>query len=175
MDIIDEIITFCWVAVIDNLFISLLFVKLFSRFFAKDAYPVSKQIIRWLIIGYAVISILSWIAAIIVDEKPFSERATGPYAAGFWLLVFFSCVLPLTLLLNKVKHNGWAILLIALFVNLGRHIEWLAFMNMSGNGWMMGLTLMPLIGLFRYGILLPIFITGISILVTKYRKKKDNF
>ncbi|MFP9098105.1 hypothetical protein ACLI09_03560 [Flavobacterium sp. RHBU_24] len=107
METVAEMIKLYEVTVIHNLFISLLAVKLYSYFFAKEAYPISKEVIRWLIISSGGLSILSWIIiAVTADEMAMSNRATGPYALAFWLLILLSCILPFVLLFKKIKKKA---------------------------------------------------------------------
>ncbi|MFL9843140.1 hypothetical protein [Flavobacterium rhizosphaerae] len=120
MEIVAETLKLYEVTIIHNLYISLLTVKLFSCFLAKEAYTISKQIIRWLIISSGGLSILSWIIYLVTaNNMSYSSRATGPYAAMYWLLIFFSCMLPFVLLFKKFKYKGWAIFLVALLINTG--------------------------------------------------------
>lgn len=174
METVAEIIKAYRAVVISNLFISLLLIKLFSLFFSKEMYRVSKEIIRWLIIICAAASLLNWALYMATNHPALPERATGPYWWAFWMLIFFSDIVPFALLFKKLKHKFWALLTIVLLMNFAKGVEWQAFSGTSGDGESAGISLMPLLTLLTGGTLLAIFITGISILVMKYRKTRAN-
>jgi hypothetical protein len=181
METISEIIKLYEITIIHNLFISLLAIKLFSYFFAKEAYPVSKEVIRWLIIGSGGLCILSWIIiAVTAYDASMLSRATGPYAAAYWLLIFMSCLLPFVLLLKKIKHKGWAIFLVAFLINTGWLFERFVIIvttfhrDYLPSSWSMSQPFTPLLTTLIYGILIGFFITGTAIVVMKYGNTTEN-
>lgn len=174
METVAELIKAYRAVVIDNLFISLLLIKLFSLFFIKPAYPVSKEIIRWLIIICAAASLLNWVLYMATNDPALPERATGNYWWAFWMLIFFSDIVPFVLMFKKLKNNIWAMLIVVLLMNFAKGIEWQAFSGTNGSGESAGISLTPFLTLLTGGTLLAIFITGISIVVMKYRKTGAN-
>jgi hypothetical protein len=174
METISEIIKAYRIAVIENIFMGLLVIKLFSKFFTQDAYVFSKEIIRWLIIACAAVSLLNWFLYMGTNIPALPERATGKYAAVFWMLIFFSDILPFVLLFNKLKHSTWAILLVVLLMNFAVGMEWLTTSASSGSGTSIGFSFTPLLMLLLRGTLLAIFITAVSLVVNKYRKTNAN-
>jgi hypothetical protein len=159
--------------IIDNLFISLLIIKLFSLYFTKNSYSISKNIIRWLIIVCAAAGLLNWVLYII-NNPALPERATGYYWWAFWALMFFSDILPFVLLFKKIKAKSWLILIVLLLMSFGRGIEWLVTRGDSGSSESISISFTPLLTLLTGSGMLAIFITGISILVMKYRKTRAN-
>lgn len=181
MEPIADLIKLYEVTVIHNLFISLIAVKLFSYFFAKKAYPVTKEVIRWLIISSGGLGIISWsIYAFIAYDASMLSRATGPYAGIFWSITFLSCILPFALLLKKFRHNGWAIFLVASLINTGWLMERFIIIATSfhrdylPSSWSLSGPFSPLNTTLTNGTLIGFFITGATILVTKYSKNNAN-
>lgn len=184
MEEISEIIKLYEITVIHNLFISLLAIKLFSYFFAKEPYSISKEVIRWLIISSGGLGIISWaIIAVTAYDDSMLSRATGPYAFVFWLLTFLSCILPFVLLIKKIKNKGWAILLVAFLINTGWLFERFVIIVTSlhrdylPSSWStvgpFG-PFMPLVTTLVYGVVIGFFITGTTIVVMKYSNTSEN-
>lgn len=177
METIAEIIKLYRIIVIDSLFMSLLFIKLFSYFFAKDAYPVSKEIISWLILICAGASILNWIIYVVItDSSALTGRATGHYWWSFWILIFFSCILPFILLFKKIRTKGRTIFIVALLMNMGWMME--RFIIIISNlhrdylpsEWLIYSLFTPLVTSITYSAIQATIITFISISVLKLKK-----
>jgi len=183
METVAEMIKLYEVTVIHNLFISLLAVKLFSYFFAKEAYPISKEVIRWLIISSGGLGIISWaIYAATAYDTSMLSRATGPYAVVFWLLTFLSCILPFILLLKNIKHKGWAIFFVAFLINTGWLFERFVIIvttlhrDYLPSSWSMSGpfgAFTPLVTTVLHGTLIGFFITVATVVVMKYSKTDD--
>lgn len=171
METITRIIMLYEDTVIHNLFIAFLVIELISRFFIPKVYKTSKQITRWLVISYGAMATAIWLISIAIDLP---ERATGKYAAVYWLLMFFSCLLPFILVFKRLKHSRWAIFFVVLLLNFAVGIEWLTTSASSGSGTSIGFSFTPLRLLFLRGICLAIFITAVSLVVIKYRKTNAN-
>lgn len=176
MEEVADIIKVYRIVFIDNLFISLLIIKLFSRFFAKEAYPISKEIIRWLIIVCTVASTLSWMLFVaIADSSGLILRATGLYWWSFWIIIFLSDILPFILLFKKIGKNGWVILAVLLMMNAVWMFERFVIIVTSlhrdylPSGWAIYPISTPLLTFLLHGIIEGIIITGISIFVMKYK------
>lgn len=170
MEIIAYIIRFYDLLVINNLFIALLFIMLFSRFLSRETYTVSKNIARWLIIICAGAGLLDMILSIATNNPALPESATGPYWWAFWIIVFFSNIFPFVLLFKKLQNNGWAMLVIVLLMSFCRGINWHTFNSSSGSGWSVGVSVTYWVHLLGGGILAGLVLIGISITILKFRK-----
>ncbi len=155
--------------VLNNLLVGLLFVRLISFFLEKELYSIAKEIIRWLIIGYATTGLL-YLIVCLINNPASQQRATGPYWWAFWIMSFFSTIFPFVLLLKRLKHKVWAIFTILLLMNFGRGMNWLVTNGGSGSGWSVGFSLSPFLMFLGGGILAGLVITGISIVVLKSKK-----
>jgi len=181
MEVIIEVLQWYNIFVISTSFISLIFIKLLSYIFPIEIYNISKNLIRWLIIFSGFTKIIFFIYdAITSDELSFINRAAGPYAAVYWITIFFSCLLPFTLLFKKIGKKGWFILAVALVMNSGWMFERFVIIVTSlhrdylPSSWSMSSPFVPLVTSIIYGAIQAVIITGLSIIYIKYTKiKKD--
>jgi hypothetical protein len=161
--------------VIKSLFVTIVFTRLLSRFFSPGVYHISKQIIRWHIIAYGVVCVVYWFTTLATSLTP---RATGPYAAAYWMLSLVSCLLPFVLLLKPFRNSARAIFWVALISNAGWIFEIIVIMVTSLHRDYLPTSasylFMPFIRLLVYGIVTGIFITAVSLVVNKYRKTNAN-
>ncbi len=109
--------------IIRGIFISVLFI-LFVRLFLKDYLEttISLQIIRWVMIIYAIGAFISYFLVYLFppsESFAFLDRAQGPYAWAYWLMVFGNILLPLLLLKKKIGSAIYVILIIAVMMNIG--------------------------------------------------------
>lgn len=109
--------------VIRGIFMGVLLL-LFVKYIFKDKIEThhAGQIIRWVIVCYAIGAVLSTISLLFFghsEEYAFLERATGPYAWAYFLLVVFSSVFPLVLLHQKLGKKLALLLLISVGMNIG--------------------------------------------------------
>lgn len=97
---------------------SILTVIIISKIFRKVSLKRSLATLRWFMLAYAIIAILS-IAYSYITLKFNFDRATGPYWWSYWLMFTCTCVLPFLLLHKKFRHNIAFMLILSVLVNLG--------------------------------------------------------
>jgi hypothetical protein len=97
---------------------SILTVLVICRIFRKVSLKQSLAPLRWFILFYAIMAILSIVYSYITVKFNF-DRATGPYWWSYWLMFTCTCVLPFLLLHKKFKHNIAFMLILSIIINLG--------------------------------------------------------
>ncbi len=78
-----------------------------------------------LIVAYSYVTeaFMSWYSGNAYESFVTVNRATGPYAWAYWLLIATNLVLPQALWSRRVRHNVRLVFGIALCVNLGMWLE----------------------------------------------------
>jgi len=66
---------------------------------------------------------VAWYSQNPYEWEIFSWRATGDYAAAFWLMITCNCIIPLALYFKKIRHNPVLLFIITLFINVGMWFE----------------------------------------------------
>ena len=126
METANAILDFLDVHVIFSLLPLLVWLLLIERIF-KNRFLTNQVIalVRWIVIGYTVLSLLFFIAGMIVcpDEFAFTHRATGRYAFAYWLMVICATTFPLTLLHRKLGRKPFYILLVVFLMKIGFYFE----------------------------------------------------
>ncbi len=93
----------------------------------KNRFETIKGLIlvRWTIVLYTLIVILFSLIGMAMPHYPntFTNRATGPYAWGYWIMVVSTSLLPFSLLYKKLGTNFLYVLLVAFFMKIGAYIE----------------------------------------------------
>ena len=114
--------------IINGIFVSVALIIIIRLFLKKKVEThISLEIIRWTIVSYCFITIISWLLLLIFphsEKYAFLERATGPYAWAYWLMLLFNCVTPLILLNKNIGKKIYLIFLITLFMNFGWIMEY---------------------------------------------------
>jgi hypothetical protein len=181
MEVLTAVLQWYNMSVIHNLFISLLSVKLLSYISPKEIYIVSKDIICGLIILGSFTNVIYWILdALFSEEITLSSRATGPYAAAYWLMIVFSCILPLVLLFKNIRRKGRVIFIIALLLNIGWIFGRFLIIVISfhrdylPSSWSMYGPFTPLITVFINGVAIGTIITCISLFISSVKKTDAN-
>lgn len=126
MDVYDEIIKVVDINVIYCLSPMILTLILVDIIFPNRFQPKRVlNVIRWIIIGYTVITLLHFIIGSILyaENFAFTNRATGPYKAAYWLMFLSAAVLPFSLLIKKLGTNFWFVLCVAFFMKIGMYLE----------------------------------------------------
>jgi hypothetical protein len=126
MEIFKTIIEFIDVNLIyplPALILTLIFTKLFFKSHFKAAEALN--VVRWIIIIYAVLSIFHMLFGTIFrpGEYAFMTRATGPYEFAYWLMFACAMLLPFTLLIEKLGRNSFYVMLLAILLKIGRYFE----------------------------------------------------
>ena len=177
METFSEIISWYCVIIRDNLFLGLLTAKICTYAFDKEVYATSKEFIRKLILLSGIIGVAFAVAGMFSEDSIyFINRATGPYAAVYWLSIFFSCVLPFTVLIKKLRKSGKAIFVVAVLMNTGWIMERFVIMVTSlhrdylPSSWTMYQPFTSVVTSLLRGILAGLVITGISVIALKFKK-----
>lgn len=126
MDVYDKVIRLIDVNIIYCLFpltLSLLLIEtgFKNRFKTKEVL----NLIRWIVIVYTIITLLYYIYRLIItpNQSAFFTRATGPYWMAYWLMLFCSTLLPLSLFFKKLAAKPAYLLLVSALIKLGVLME----------------------------------------------------
>ncbi len=78
-----------------------------------------------LMVGYAygIEFFTAWYSGNVYEQYVFMNRALGPYAWAYWIMVFCNVVVPQILWIGKVRVNPWLLFVISIFVNIGMWFE----------------------------------------------------
>ena len=123
VDNFAELISFIEHNLVQGIFMGvllLILVKFVSKSKMETYY--SSQIIRWIMITYAIGAIISTTLLLFLNnskEYAFLNRATGPYWWAYLLMLISNAVLPLILLNNRIGKKLRVLFFIALLMNLG--------------------------------------------------------
>jgi len=121
IELIDLNLIYCLTPIILTLILVELIFK--NRFETKKVL----NLISWIIILYTIITWTFYLIGMVttenLDEYAFINRATGPYAWAYWIMFISALILPLTLLLKKLRVKFWFVLLVALFMKSGFYFE----------------------------------------------------
>lgn len=105
---------------INGLFISVLFIICTGRILKKIDTKQPLNILRWIIITYATLSIISLQVAFLAKEDiAFLNRATGPYWWSYLLMLVCSSLFPFILLHKKLRHNKTLLFVVSMAINIG--------------------------------------------------------
>lgn len=97
--------------------------------FFKNRFQTNKAFngIRWLMIGYTIITASFSFSMAVIDPDQysllFSPRLDGPYAWAYIFMLVCALLLPFSLLHNKLGSKSYFILLIAILMKSGVHFE----------------------------------------------------
>lgn len=107
---------------INGIFISTLVILLVRIFLKKLNSPIALNMIRWLLIVYAIGAVLSFVIPLVFikdsDYSVFWQRITGEHGYSYWLMIIVS-ISPFLLLSKKLGHHIYFILFLSLLVNMG--------------------------------------------------------
>jgi len=87
---------------------------------------VAKTIVfTGLIVGFAYATefFIAWYSHNPLEQYIFLYRPTGDYAVGFWIMVVCNTVVPLFLLIRKIRTSIPALMVISLLINVGMWYE----------------------------------------------------
>lgn len=97
------------------------------EFFFKNRFETRKalNLIRWTIIIYTLTTFTFYLIGMAMnkDEYALINRATGPYAWAYWIMLLSALILPFTLLVKKTGTNFWYVLLVAFCMKIGTYFE----------------------------------------------------
>jgi molybdopterin-containing oxidoreductase family membrane subunit len=73
--------------------------------------------------GYLTESFTAWYSGHAAEMFSLKNRAIGPYAVWFWLLIACNVLIPQALWFARVRHSVYALFALALVINLGMWLE----------------------------------------------------
>ena len=78
-----------------------------------------------LLVGYAygIEVFMAWYGGNPYEAFAFANRALGPLAWGYWIMVACNVIIPQLFWLKKARTTPWIMIIIALLVNLGMWME----------------------------------------------------
>ena len=114
------------------------------------------------------------------EQHAIANRAKGPYWWAYWVMLFGTIILPLTLLLKKLGNNPFYLLLVAFMIKSGRYFERFVIIVTSlhrdylldGNNNLLSY-FEYLIAYFFFGFLLALFLLGIIYLKDRIKHEKS--
>lgn len=73
--------------------------------------------------GYLTETFTAWYSGHEVEQYLLENRATGPSATWFWMLIACNIVIPQLLWFSSVRRNVYALFVLALIINVGMWLE----------------------------------------------------
>ncbi|WP_103863493.1 hypothetical protein [Aquimarina sp. I32.4] len=161
IDKIIELPMFLEKNIIEGLFTGVILI-IFVRLFFKEKIEtiITLEIIRWTIITYCLITLITWLLILmfpISKNYVFLDRITGLYAWLYWLFFLLNTVIPLILLNRKVGKKIYIVFLLTLLMNIGWAFE--SFLILKSSSYMNYIE-NNYIGFFFNGRQIPILIKG---------------
>jgi hypothetical protein len=127
MDLFYDLISFIAEHLMRGIFISVLVIIFFRKFFKKIDTQIAAQIIRGLLIAFSAMYLLFLLISLLsssdADTKDvFWERISGPYGFAYLSMIIGNS-LPLLLLFKKTGNNIYMIMFMAIAINIGWLME----------------------------------------------------
>lgn len=176
IEIVDVNLIYCLIPMI----LSLLLVE----FFFKNRFETKKvlDVIRWIIIVYAIVVLIQTLIEIAMHPKEFTDRIAGVYKITYWLMLFAALILPFTLFIKKLASNFIYILFVALCMKSGFYVELFVilvtsyhrdYLTENGNTEPINSIVFSVGMIFLQGIIITMLILGIFE-ISKRRKGVHN-
>jgi len=155
------------------------------QLFFKDKLKFKKayRIIKWIIIGYAIVNLIYFLIGITVypDQSAFLNRATGKYWLNYWIMMFSAILLPFSLLYKKIGIKPLYLLFVSIMMKIGwyfeRYVIFLADFNIRQfepdreSDWLTS----PWSGFYLtwiQGFILALILIGLTTLIARNTRKK---
>lgn len=182
IDVIDVNLIFCLIPILLTLKVVELIFK--NRFETRKALNV----IRWTIISYTIVTFSIYLIGMVTnpDGHAFINRATGPYAVAYWIMLLGALVLPLTLLHKNLASKFWYVLFVAFGMKSGMYFErfviittsfYRAYQTENGHERLLESASHGIGVLFLQGILIALLTLGILEIIkrrkTRYHKSNN--
>ena len=99
----------------------------FKNYITMDHMEAMNKIIMatGLMVGYAYASefFMAWYSGVKYEQFVFLNRAFGPYAWSYWIMVFCNVVFPQLFWIKKIRRHIPTMFVISIFVNIGMWFE----------------------------------------------------
>jgi len=73
--------------------------------------------------AYAIEAFIAWYSGSAVERFVMMNRAFGPYAWAFWIMIACNVAFPQLFWIRRVRRNLWCVFPIVVFVNVGMWLE----------------------------------------------------
>ena len=177
LQLINVNLIYCLSATILTLLILRLLFKDRLRF--KKAY----RVIKWIIIGYAIINLVYFLIGLIVypEQSAFLNQVTERYWLNYWMLMFSVIFLPFSLLYKKIGLKPLFLLFVSIMMKIDRYSEryeiFIAYYNMrqlSPEKELNWLTSPWSVFYLTWiqGIILALILVGLTTIIGLYENKK---
>ncbi|TVR03360.1 MAG: hydrogenase [Deltaproteobacteria bacterium] len=73
--------------------------------------------------AYAMEFFIAWYSGVIYEQYAFVNRAVGPYAWAYWIMIACNVISPQLFWFKKLRTNLWVLWIVSIFVNIGMWFE----------------------------------------------------
>ncbi|MCC7479735.1 polysulfide reductase NrfD [bacterium] len=73
--------------------------------------------------AYATEMFIAWYSGNLVEQFTFLNRAMGPYAWAYWIMIFCNVASPQLFWWKKFRTSIWSLMVVAIFVDIGMWFE----------------------------------------------------
>jgi hypothetical protein len=131
IELVNENLIYCLPTIILTLLFFQVFFKEKSRF--KNAY----QIIKWIIIVYGIVNLISFLIGIILfpEKSDLFNQTIGKYWLNYWLMMFTAVILPLSLLYEKIGIKPFYLLFVSIITKIGWYFHFYVVLIASHNSY----------------------------------------
>jgi molybdopterin-containing oxidoreductase family membrane subunit len=74
-------------------------------------------------LAYATEFFTAWYSGNEYEGFTFTNRATGPFAWAYWIMVSCNVISPQLMWFKKLRRNVWVLFILSIFVNIGMWFE----------------------------------------------------
>jgi Ni/Fe-hydrogenase subunit HybB-like protein len=74
-------------------------------------------------LAYATEFFMAWYSGSVYELYAFTNRATGPFAWSYWIMVSCNVISPQILWFRRMRRNPWVLFVMSIFVNIGMWFE----------------------------------------------------
>ncbi|MBP9890736.1 MAG: polysulfide reductase NrfD [Planctomycetes bacterium] len=74
-------------------------------------------------LAYATEFFMAWYSGSEYEGFTFINRATGPFAWAYWIMVSCNVITPQLMWFKKLRRNVWVLFILSIFVNIGMWFE----------------------------------------------------
>lgn len=171
IELIDTNLILCMIPIILTL--------IFIEWIFKNQFETKKvlNLMRWTMVIYTLVTFAFYLIDLTThpNEYTYINRATGPYAMTYWIMLLAALILPLTLFVKKLASKFWYVLLVAFGMKSGMYFERFVIIvtsfhrdYLSENA--LGSISLSLFGMvFLQGVLITLLSLGVFEIRKKYR------